>query len=193
MKFYFPLLILLSVVSITNAQDCGSKRWDVKTLSDFDTTYINFNNIINSSVHQQCHLPKPVGKNTFRMRSEDTVYSITCYILAYKKQADDKDIHIVIQDPKTKEMMVAELISSDCMSVKKTSRYLQMKNLGEWFIENIGMPQEKFTYLHKPKLVTITGVGFFDTEHGQKGMAENGREIHPILTMKIEPLSKKHH
>ena len=81
--------------------------------------------------------------------------------------------------------MVAEVISGDCMSVKKTSRYKQMKNVDEWFVENIDRPETRFTYLHKPILVELTGVGFFDTVHGQKGMASNGREIHPVLSMKL--------
>lgn len=31
------------------------------------------------------------------------------------------------------------------------------------------------------RLVTITGVGFFDRNHGQEGVASNGIELHPIL------------
>ena len=184
-KIISALILFVTSATISSAQDCGVKRWDVKTLSDFDTTYIDFNHILNSTVHYQINLPKPVGENTFRMKLEDTVYSIECYIIAYKKESDDKDIHVVIQDPKTKETMVAEVISWECMSVKKTSRVQQFKELDEWFAENIGIPKTKFTYLSKPKLVRLTGVGFFDFFHGQKGMSPNGREIHPVLSMEL--------
>jgi hypothetical protein len=190
MKFYFQLFFLFSFLSFAKAQDCGDKRWDVKTLSDVDTNNINFSNPVRSSVHIQTHLLRPPGILTSRTSSEDTVYSITCYIIAYKKKLDDKDIHIIIRDIKTKETMVAEISSADCSSVKKTSRFQQIKSLDEWFEKNIGIPKENFTYLWKAKLVTITGVGIFDTVHGQKGMAKNGREIHPILTIKIEPSKK---
>lgn len=179
------LLFFIHISSSLFAQDCGEKRWDVKTLSDFDTSLIDFKNVVETTVHQQCSIPKPKHECTFRIKLEDTVYALTCNIVAYKKQTDDKDIHIVIEDPKTGELMVAEVISSDCSSVKKTSRYLQIKNLDNWFVENIGKPSKEFTYLHKPILVHITGVGFFDTVHGQKGMASNGREIHPLLSMKL--------
>ena len=178
-------ILIVSTTSIFKAQDCGVKRWDVKTLSDVDTTNIDFTHVVNSSVHHQINLPKPIGENTFRVKLEDTVYSIDCYIIAFKKETDDKDIHVVIQDPITKETMVAEVVCSECNSVKKTSRYQQFKDLDKWFEENIGSPKTKFTYPSKPKLVTLTGVGFFDTFHGQKGMSLNGREIHPVLTMKL--------
>ncbi len=183
-----PLHLFLVAMLFTSsvfAQDCGEKRWAVKTLSDFDTSLVDFSHVVETTVHQQTKIPKPAHEYTFRNKSEDTVYTLTCYIIAFKKQEDDKDIHIIIQDTKTDDMMVAEVVSSDCLNVKKTSRYLQMKKLDEWFVANIGRPETKFTYLHKPILVRITGVGFFDTEHGQKGMSMNGREIHPVLSIKL--------
>lgn len=184
-KILLAFILIISTTIITNAQDCGVKRWDVKTLSDADTSRIDFTHIVNSTVQEQINLPKPIGSNTVRVKSEDTVYSIECYIIAFKKETDDKDIHVVIQDPITKETMVAEVISWECMSVKKTSRVQQFKALDEWFAENIGVPKTKFTYLIEPKLVRLTGVGFFDTFHGQKGMSPNGREIHPVLSMEL--------
>lgn len=183
---FLALIFMIVGYHLTiNAQDCGEKRWDVKTLSDFDTSSVDFSNIIHSSVHQQILLKRPKGENSFRMLSEDTVYSINCYIIAYKKQQDDKDIHLVIEDTKTNETMVAEVMSADCRSVRKTSRYQQIKKLNEWFIENIGTATTSFYYPKSPILVTITGVGFFDAMHGQKGMALNGREIHPVLSMRL--------
>lgn len=184
-KLFLAFTLIVGTSAITTAQDCGVKRWDVKTLSDFDTTYIDFTHVVNSTVHDQINLPKPIGQNTFRMKLEDTVYSIECYIIAFKKETDDKDIHVVIQDPVTKETMVAEVISWECMSVKKTSRVQQFKDLDEWFAKYIGIPKTKFTYLSKPKLIRLTGVGFFDFFHGQKGMSPNGREIHPVLSIEL--------
>ena len=31
--------------------------------------------------------------------------------------------------------------------------------------------------------VTITGVGYFDRTHGQRGVATNGVELHPVLAL----------
>jgi hypothetical protein len=34
--------------------------------------------------------------------------------------------------------------------------------------------------------VTVTGVAFFDTLHGQEGVAPNGIELHPILVITFQ-------
>ena len=34
-------------------------------------------------------------------------------------------------------------------------------------------------------LVRITGVGFFDYLHGQRGVAPNGIELHPVLDVEF--------
>jgi hypothetical protein len=40
-------------------------------------------------------------------------------------------------------------------------------------------------YWPKPgDLMQITGVGFFDVEHGQNGVAPNAIEIHPVLSIR---------
>ena len=35
-----------------------------------------------------------------------------------------------------------------------------------------------------PRLATITGVAFFDSKHGQTGVAPNAIELHPILAFR---------
>jgi hypothetical protein len=182
MKIVFVLICFTTALV---AQDCGVKRWSVKTLSDVDTSHINFSRTVPSSVHRQINLQRPIASPNSRLESEDTVYSIFCNIICFKKEKDDKDIHLVIEDPITHETMVAELISSQCSSVLHTSRYEQFKALEEWFTAQVHKPTSKFYYLPQPLPVHITGIGFYDFVHGQKGMASNGREIHPILSMEI--------
>ena len=178
------LIVFLFISKVNIAQNCGVERWSIKTLSDADTMKINFNEIKPSTVKEQTLLETPAGKKTFRFNSETTVYSIDCFIVGYKRE-DDKDIHIIIEDIETDETMVAEIASSECFEVQNTSRYVLFKELEEWFIKNIGQPTTKFIFLEKHIPVNITGVGFFDHLHGQKGMASNGREIHPVLSIKI--------
>jgi hypothetical protein len=35
-----------------------------------------------------------------------------------------------------------------------------------------------------PPLARVVGVAFFDTKHGQTGVAPNGIELHPILSFR---------
>lgn len=181
---FFISVQLIFCVSLF-AQDCGVERWSIKSLSDADTVQINFSNIIPTTVHDQINIERPAGKIVKRDETEMTVLSMDCYILGFKKEKD-KDFHIIVKDVNSEESMVIEIISSECSDVQKTSRFEQIKQVQEWFPENIGVPHNKFKMLDEPKLVTITGVGFWDFLHGQKGMAANGREIHPVLTMTLK-------
>ncbi len=182
----FLILFTLFYASQTiTAQNCGVNRWSIKTLSDIDTIKIDFQQIIPSTVHEQISLEIPTDKKS-RLESETKVYSIDCFIVGFKKESDDKDIHIIIKDTETGETMVAEIPSYECFEIAKTSRYELFKQLQVWFIDNIGQPKSKFVYPEKPIPIIITGVGFFDFNHGQKGMANNGREIHPVLSIKLK-------
>ena len=177
-------ITILLATKLSLSQSCGIERWSIKTLSDRDTIKIDFTKTTPSSVHEQVQLHPP-SKKTYRLDNESIVYSIDCLIVGYKKERNDQDVHIVIQDAVTKEFMVAEIPSYICTEVLHTSRSQRYRDLQDWFRYNIGKPKTKFIYLKNPIAVTITGLGFFDFCHGQKGMASNGREIHPVLSIQI--------
>ncbi len=96
------------------------------------------------------------------------------------KEENDRDFHVVIEDPDTEETMVVEIVDPDCPDIEYTSRYEIFQQVREWFIKNFH-PTKYFKKTRK--LVKLTGVGFFDFLHGQRGMAPNGREIHPVLSI----------
>lgn len=77
--------------------------------------------------------------------------------------------------------MIAEIASKRCITQTPEPLKSMMKQARDDF-------DAKFTATGSFKAanakVRITGVGFFDKIHGQKGVAPNGIEIHPIL--KIE-------
>ena len=153
-------------------------------MADKDTAKIDFGNIIKSSVAKQKLLTiQIINFVAPRQTSEDTVYSIVCFLIAYKKEKD-LDIHLLVKDLESGDTMVAEIPSWTCESIQHTSRVNQFKNVEEWFHLNVGIPTPYFTYLKQPIKINLVGVGFFDFLHGQKGMLKNGREIHPVL--KIE-------
>lgn len=177
------ILLLLTCTFSTHSQDCGVERWSIKTLSDIDTNKINFNKIIETTVGKQVSIIRPTINRNKRDVSETFVYKINCSIVGYKKEKGDNDIHIIIEDDITEETMVAEIPNHNCQAIQITSRAQRFFNLNKWFVENIGAPTNNFTFLKKHIPVTLTGVGFFDYVHGQVGMALNGREIHPVLSI----------
>jgi hypothetical protein len=118
-----------------------------------------------------------------RLDSEIDVLSVDCLIIGYKRSIDDKDIHVIVEDINTDATMVVEIPSHKCLEIQRTSRYSLFLALEEWFVRYIGYPEDRFTYLKEHIPVTIIGIGFFDSHHGQIGMAGNGREIHPVLSI----------
>ena len=178
------LIWFLVCFYLTSSAQCGKERWNVKTLSDKDTIKVDFTRVVSTTVSIQACLTRPpiIPKNMPRQNTECNVYTIDCYIIEYKRESD-KDIHIVLRDLKTNATMVAEIPSPDCPEVQKTSRNTKFDELYSWFTNNIGKPTSKFKTLHQPLRVRITGVGFYDFIHGQHGMAPNGREIHPVLSI----------
>jgi hypothetical protein len=201
--FYVFLTLLILPVISTFAQDaeesdvaemeegtlitCGTERWAVKTCYDADTVNIDFNNIVPSSVAYQRSLTKPTlpGDNVTRLSTEDTVYSMDCYIIKTVLESD-QDYHVEICTiGNTAETMVAEVVNPECPNIVNTSRYSQLKAIRDWYTAQFS-PTSSFKNIGVS--VHLTGVGFFDFLHGQTGIPPNGREIHPILTMTLTGL-----
>lgn len=188
------LIVIVLVFSFTKAampprektapppkeDDCGVERWKVKTLSDIDSSSIDFTKIAPTTVSSQARMPTIKITRDIRQPSENTVLSVTALVTSYKAE-DDGDIHIVLQDPSTGETMIAEIPNPHCTNILNTSRADMITKTRDWFIANIGHPTSKFK--NTKTMVTITGTSFIDHIHGQRGAAPNGREIHPVLSM----------
>jgi hypothetical protein len=162
---------------------CGVERWSIKTCIDSDTTKINFNNIIPSTIAYQRSLPvQTTLPANNRLPLEDTVYSLTCHLIKYKLEAD-QDIHLVISTINNpNETMIAEICDPACPSIINTSRYAELSTLRTWFVSNYNPTS---SWKNANVNIHITGVGFYDFPHGQTGAAPNQREIHPILAMTL--------
>ena len=177
-------VVLCSTIKESFSQDCGVERWKIKTLSDTDTMMVKFDSVITSTVHEQVNIEAPFGRLFGRIQSEYNVYSVECFLIGYKSE-DDHDIHIIVEDIATDETMIVEIVDPECQNIKNNSRFPQMSETYLWFLKNIGKPGRSFIFLQQHPKVIITGVGFWDYLHGQKGMANNGRELHPVLKIQL--------
>jgi hypothetical protein len=99
------------------------------------------------------------------------------------KPDEDGDIHLVIADPATGETMIAEFPDTTCAPASTSPKKTQMTKARNAFAAACkGLPPTG----HFERLqgtATIIGVGFFDANHGQKGVAKtNAIELHPVLS-----------
>jgi hypothetical protein len=76
--------------------------------------------------------------------------------------------------------MIVEFPASYCTLTAKPVLRRRMQAARLAFIRACGSPsRSEFVQLHGT--ATITGVGFFDFQHGQSGVAPNAIELHPVL------------
>jgi len=106
-------------------------------------------------------------------------------VLSYKKE-DDNDFHVVIaQSNNHSRTMIVEFPDPHCDNVCSSGFLEQIRKAREDFIAKFGEPTKKFKNLDDPVPVEVTGVGFFDRMHGQKGRAlPSGIELHPVISFK---------
>ena len=157
---------------------CGKERWSVKTVTDKDAAKVQ-EAPTPSTINQLRQIAAPLDPNhrpdSRYSPTELTTYEVTGYITLIKAEAD-QDYHIVLADDASRTMIV-ESTHPDCAQKSRFKAEIDQVRgaLDQAFKGPINKP------IKMRKLVTVTGVGFFDHIHGQTGVAPNGIELHPIL------------
>ena len=148
---------------------CGIERRDAKVLRDAGAGALL--PVRRATVHDLISLRAPrLSKWAARHRLERLVVQLDVEVLAYKTE-EDGDVHAIIRGGR--DVMVAELPLPICTWQSPYER--QMNSARAAF--------QRLMRLHVQR-VRITGVVFFDKQHGQLGGAWNGVELHPVLAVK---------
>jgi hypothetical protein len=157
---------------------CGTERWDVKTLSDPTASRVN-TSPVTATVEELRALPVPgpLSLHTPRYPAEMQVYVVQATLKGAKLEADS-DIHVVIAGS-TGATMIAEFVDPAC--VKDVTFRDQITTARQTFVRKYGVPPSRFQTL--TGRAQVTGVRFFDVLHGQRGVAPNGVELHPVLDL----------
>jgi hypothetical protein len=162
---------------------CGTERWNVKTLSDPDVA--NLKTIpVEATVEQLRALPVPgpIQLHTPRFPAERQEYAVTA-ALKFAKVETDRDLHVVIAGT-SGATMIAEFVNPAC--VANSVYRQQIGDARQAFVKQFGTPRATgFKTLSGSAL--LKGILFFDVLHGQRGVAPNGVEIHPVLSMEMKP------
>ena len=157
---------------------CGVERHDVKDLLDGFVP----GQSQDSTVTALRALPVPAGADAGRTAPERVVYRIQALAVADKIEADS-DIHLALSDPAdASETMIAEFPAASCLAQSTAAAQIEAARAD--MISALGDPPTGSSYsdLNPAPCVTLTGVAFFDRIHGQRGVAPNGIELHPVLT-----------
>lgn len=164
-------------VSHTGSTRCGIERWGVKTGTDPFANQVNLTPRP-STISQLAALPAPVNPGDKRQSGEFATATIHATLTAYKSEADS-DYHLALRDS-TGATMIAEIPSPGCVGGSAWER--QIDGARKTFDSSFAASS---TYVSVSRPVTVTGVIFYDKIHGQRGVAPNGVELHPVLNLVI--------
>jgi hypothetical protein len=167
--------------SFASTGSCGVERWSVKTGTDADNAKITLQSTTQSTIAALTALPAPgsLPANNRVAPTEDTVYQLHATLTQYKLEADS-DYHMVLSDG-SGHTMIAEIADPACVGSTSPLLTSIQKSRGEFDARYT--PTTSFQTANVP--VTVTGVGFFDFQHGQTGVAPNGIELHSVLDVQF--------
>lgn len=109
--------------------------------------------------------PAPSSLPDTRLPFERHLFRVGAAVVLVRKEADS-DFHLVLQDPAGRTM-IAEAPLLSCAPGSTAVRRVQMTVVR--------------SAVRVCARAMVTGVAFFDYQHGQTGVAPNGIELHPIL------------
>lgn len=162
------------------AEACGKERWAVKVVEDKDKTRVD-DTPVPTKISKLIAIDAPenptIKANNRYASTELTTYEITGTLTLIKPE-DDGDYHMVIKDDQGRSMIIE---SADPTCAKNSRFANEIEKVRNAIDQEMGGPVQTKKTLRR--VVTVTGVGFFDRIHGQTGVAPNGIELHPVLSM----------
>jgi hypothetical protein len=163
---------------------CGTLRWAVKTLTDSEAGQVDTTPQA-ATVEQLRALVRPRRTGHRLPPVELTTYRVDALLLGWMREADE-DFHLVIADPRDpRKTMIAEIPSPTCPEVCRSAVGGRFAALRQQLIDRLGAPSSHYRPLEAPVAVEVTGVGFFDFLHGEKGQAPNAIELHPVKAIRF--------
>ena len=116
------------------------------------------------------------GSEAPRLPIEHRVYRLRATLTFYKLESDE-DVHLVLEEGGAE--MIAEIPAPACTaSATEHARSLMAAARSE-LERRVGQPTDSWQECGCP--VDVLGVLFVDSNHGQRGVAPNAAELHPLL------------
>jgi hypothetical protein len=162
---------------------CGVERWSIKTGSDSASGGVSLLPTL-TTIGQLVSIAPPSpfpSSGTPRVSgAETTAFALKDVRLVFARLEDDSDYHLVLSDGTN--TMITEVPYPKCVSGGPWGCLISRARAA---VEaNIGVSNLMLDMGHDHNvIVSVVGVGFWDPEHGQFGVAPNNLELHAILAI----------
>ncbi len=176
---YLLVLSLLLVLgaSVDGYAQCDGERWPVKAGTDTDAYQVNLSSATSTTIANLTALSKPKKlPDTTRIKPTETTTWVLSATLVKYVRSYDADYHIVFRDGAGRTM-IGEIPDPNCVPASSPFRSAIVHARNQF--NAMFTPTSNFQDASVP--VQITGVGFFDYNEGQEGIAPNAIELHPII------------
>lgn len=166
---------------------CGVQRWHIKTLGDAYVNTINWTPAL-ANVSDLAAWPVPANYDQYNDTTryapyETQAYRIRATLVGWKIESDH-DFHMVIADINNPSVtMIIEPPDPTCSSACDGGFANYFQSVRTKLTNCFGQPPSSFTNFNSGIVVDVTGVPLFDALHGQTGVAPNGIELHPLLSI----------
>ena len=173
-----------ALIATPNASSgsCGVERWSVKTGTDADVGLVNTSPVLQTiSYLRSLTAPATPPANNRVQPTETTTFVIDATLVEYKLETDS-DYHLVIKDA-AGNTMIAEIPDPACVGAGSPFA-TEIQNARQEFDAKYNATTS-FQTANIP--VQLIGVGFFDFQHGQTGVAPNAIELHPVFDVVFNP------
>ena len=161
---------------LARAAACGVERQPVKTGQDAAAGAINVGQATATTVAALGALAAPNRPGARVQGAETTLWTVHATLTAYKRETDS-DYHLALVDDQG-NTMIAELVDPHCLGGSRWSPQITAVRAA---FDGRFTAGSRYRTTNVP--VTLSGIGFFDKAHGQRGMAPNAIELHPVLSL----------
>jgi hypothetical protein len=162
---------------------CALTRSEVKALRDRDAARVALDTVISTTVTALNDLPSHCGPAGNRRRGveEFRVYEVVGRIVRVRRERD-RDLHIVLADPAhPRDRLVVEMVDPETRGGRRSPHHDRLSAAQRAFADL----QKRFAARSLRDLegqtVRVTGVGFYDMGHFQRGRSRSCIELHPVL------------
>ncbi len=135
--------------------------------------------------------PPKLPQNTRIAPTETQQFTVQALLIGWKEESGpkgDRDFHLVLADPADhRKTIIAEIPSPTCASACASAKVAAFGAARQVLINELGPAPvtTSVTLLNPPRKVEVTGVGFFDFDHKQDGLAPNCIELHSVLQITV--------
>jgi hypothetical protein len=170
------------------------ERWAVKTAADADAQSMTGQAPMPTTIAELIAIPVPpaLAPDGRSDSTEKTVWQLDVTLQEYGRETDG-DYHMVLADAQG-NTMIGEIpnpgdVSSQSYFITQITgartafdtHFNEVEDITAPSPQADPVPDSTIAFREVGIPVTVTGLGFFDFPHGQRGVAPNAIELHPVI------------